>query len=451
MLKFLRENIQFIFILLIWLAAGAFGSIFAFAVIPIFLFLLFSSDRYQELFLGFLFMLILSDSLIPSLEFAKSFKNMHIILFAFFFFLKHREFAPVNKLFVLFIPYFIIALFCLIFAEENLFSGVQKTISYILLFISVPSYITHVYRIRGNEFLRDLISFLVIIIIAGFLLRFYNAEFAFSHGGRLRGIFGNPNGLGIFLILTFLIFSIVDKYNPDLFTIWEKRIIYLVLIYVTYKTGSRTALVAIVLFLLFARFYRYSPFLGFILFIGAIVGTEYFLANYALIITALGLQDVFRLDTLEAGSGRTVAWEFAWENIKQSIFLGKGFAYDEHLMRSNFDFLSRLGHEGGVHNTYLIIWLNTGIIGLMAFLRGFILLFIRASKTSLVAIPAMFAIMFSINFEPWLAASLNPFTILFLTMITILTDEDIIAGREVSATTNTETDNEDEKAVESLA
>jgi hypothetical protein len=31
--------------------------------------------------------------------------------------------------------------------------------------------------------------------------------------------------------------------------------------------------------------------------------------------------------------------------------------------------------------------------------------------------------MFSINFEPWLAASLNPYTTLFLIIVTLLTED----------------------------
>jgi O-antigen ligase len=146
------------------------------------------------------------------------------------------------------------------------------------------------------------------------------------------------------------------------------------------------------------------------------------MTNYGQIITALGLENFFRLETLQEGSGRLVAWDFAWQNVQKSFFIGKGFAYDEFLMRSNSRYLTRLGHEGGVHNTYLILWLNTGFIGLLLFLRGFLLLFIRASKFSSDALPIMFVIMFSIMFEPWLAASLNPFTIIFLTVATLIYD-----------------------------
>lgn len=424
MISFLRNNQQFIALLLLWVGIGMFGGPLVYGAIPLFLYLIWKNGQYQPLFLGFLFILILSDSLQPGVGFAKTFKNLNILLLAFFFLVDQNYFRPYNRNWQLFVPYFLVAIFCLIYAGPNLSTAVQKTISYILLFLTVPNYVVALYRERGAVFLKEMFYFLLSIVIVGYLIRFYSAEIAYSHGGRFRGMFGNPNGLGIFLILTFLFYSVVDHLHRDLFSRNEKLFIYAVIFYATLKTGSRSALMAIVFYLLFIRVYKISPFLGFIVFLSALLGTEFFLQNYVEIIKAFGLETVFRVDTLEGGSGRLIAWAFAWENIQQSIFLGKGMSYDEMLMRSNFDYLSRLGHEGGVHNTYLIVWLNTGLIGLLAFLRGLLLLFIRAGKNTPIAFPVLFAVMFSINFEPWLAASLNPFTILFLSIATILTADE---------------------------
>src|SRR5690606_33947912 len=167
-------------------------------------------------------------------------------------------------------------------------------------------------------------------------------------------------------------------------------------------------------FLLFVRIFKFSPVLGFIGFIGVLFFINSITDLTISIIIELGLGDTFRIETLEEGSGRFLAWDFAWQRIQHYYFIGRGFGYDEHLMRSNFNYLSRLGHEGGVHNTYLILWLNTGLIGLAMFLRGFFLNFISAAKKTTIALPVMFTVMFSIMFEPWLAASLNPYTSLFI-------------------------------------
>jgi O-antigen ligase len=200
------------------------------------------------------------------------------------------------------------------------------------------------------------------------------------------------------------------------------RWIFITILGALVLSGSRSALIAVVLFYLFSRFYKFSPFLGFILFIAVSVGAEILSQNLVPIVQALGLSDYFRVETLEDASGRYIAWEFAWDAIQDNFWLGRGFSFDEWLMRENQDFLNDLGHQGGVHNTYLIIWLNTGIIGLLLFLRGYVVLAIKGAKNSAMAFPLFWMVLFSIMLEPWLAASLNPFTILFLIGLVILTN-----------------------------
>src|SRR5690606_33617251 len=128
--------------------------------------------------------------------------------------------------------------------------------------------------------------------------------------------------------------------------------------------------------------------------------TELVTQNLVAIVEAIGLSEFFRIETLAGGSGRYIAWNFAWNAIQDNFWLGRGFAFDEWIMGQNQDFLSDLGHQGGVHNTYLILWLNTGIIGLALFVRALFLLFIKASKYLSVAFPVLWMVMFSIMLEP---------------------------------------------------
>jgi len=103
------------------------------------------------------------------------------------------------------------------------------------------------------------------------------------------------------------------------------------------------------------------------------------------------------------------------------IIFGKGFSYTEFIFKENYHRLSRLGHEGNAHNSYLTIWLDTGIVGLFTFIVPLILLVVQAAKKTAVAMPFLFAIIFSTYFESWLTASLNPFTIVFLVVLSIIT------------------------------
>lgn len=439
-LDVLKNNFQMFVLMIFWLIAGLFTGQGVLLFIPVTIILIFLNEKFPEILIGFIFILVLSDSLEEPMAFAKSFKNIYILLLFFFFIITIKTQETVSTFYKYFIPYFIFGLIGLMYSPI-FFTSFQKLLSYALLFITVPNYVIRSYQIQGEEFFRNLAYFLLAIIVAGFLIRFYNMEIAYSHGGRLRGLFGNPNGLGIFMILFFILFIIINSKYPDLFSKLEKVILILIMFYVLFKTGSRTALLAVVLFLLFHQVFRFSAFFGFVLFFALMISIEFLILYFPRFIIALGMQESMRIETLQQGSGRLLAWEFAWKNIQDSLFIGRGIAYDEYLMRSNREMLSKAGHEGGVHNTYLIMWLNTGLLGLLAFLRGFFLVFMRGAKYNSFAFPAMFAIMLSINFEPWLAASLNPFTILFLIIITLLTEE----------TFNKQTEESDEEELETPA
>jgi O-antigen ligase len=419
-IEYLKENSQFIFLLLVWVLVGAFGGPLIYAVLPLTLFLQVRKDLYEQFFLGFWFILVLSDNLlIHSLAFSKSIKDIYLLILAFFFILKRDDFKPFNRYLLRYIPFFIVAFFCLK-GSMTIGVSIQKTISYLLLFLLIPNYFDKIFRENGTAFLKDLCYLFLLIIMVGIIMKYVSPNYALSHGGRLTGLFGNPNGVGIFSVLCFVMFSIILDYFPDLFTRNERRLFFLTLIICVIFSGSRNSTVAILLFVFFSRFYKLSPFLGFLFLLIAITGTLYISSNFVNIIKSLGLESFFRVETLEKAGGRYIAWEFALQNIQQSVFFGKGFAYDEFLMRKNFDYLSKLGHEGGVHNSYLILWLNTGLVGLTLYLIAFFSSFIQARINSSLSLPAMFTIMFTIMFEPWIVASLNPFTIVFLMIITLL-------------------------------
>jgi O-antigen ligase len=94
-------------------------------------------------------------------------------------------------------------------------------------------------------------------------------------------------------------------------------------------------------------------------------------------------------------------------------------------MRQNYKLLSKLGHQGGIHNSFLTFWMDQGLIGLVIYLRSFILLFIQGAQKTRLAFPAMFAISFTAYFESWLVASLSAFAFLAMFIFTIVTSQEI--------------------------
>jgi hypothetical protein len=81
--------------------------------------------------------------------------------------------------------------------------------------------------------------------------------------------------------------------------------------------------------------------------------------------------------------------------------------------------LSKLGHQGNAHNSFLTIWYDTGFLGLLSFLYFIFMSFIK-SNNFLFSLPILFGLLLSAFFESWMSASLNPFTILFVFIIVLV-------------------------------
>jgi hypothetical protein len=405
-----------------WLIIGMYGGPIIYGVLPIILILLKSRGMYEELLIGFFLILIISDSYEYNLLFAKSAKNIYISALAIFLFIDREEFQPFNTIYKLFLPFFLISVFCL-FYSETIAISIQKTLSYFLLYLIIPNYFTKLYRDKGPLILRNIIFFATTILLVSFLMIFISRNVVYPIGERYQGVMGNPNGLGLFCFFTFILFTIVRQKHKELFTTAEVVIIYALVIFSLLLTESRNSIIGVLIFVFFQKFYKISPFLGVLMLVLVGFLVEFIGNHFSVIVSSLGLGDFFRVKTLEDGSGRYAAWLFAWNHIQENFFIGKGFGYDEHYMRSNWDLLSRMGHQGGVHNTFLTFWMDFGLIGLLIYLRSYFLAFIYAAKNTHFAFPILFAFTFTAVFESWLVGSLNPHSIMFLFILTLISDD----------------------------
>jgi len=427
-------------ILTIWLIVGIYGGPLIYGVLPITMFLMQRKDMYEELLLGYLFILILSDSQEGALYFAKEVKNIYISLLAVFIYTDRKDFQPFDSLYKIFIPFFVISLITISFSAGDSFflTGVQKTISFLLSFIVIPNIVLKLYRESATQFLRRFVLFIFMILVIGFLLKYITPDTAVLLGERFRGMFGGPNGLGIFCLLSFITFFVVNNFFPELFSKNERIFIFGLILFSALNTGSRNTVISIMIFYLFQRFFSLSPFLGFIIFGITMFVAELLSSNATAIVLSLGLGDYFRTKTLEEGSGRYIAWGFAWNQIQNNFFIGKGFAYNEFYMRQHYGELLKLNHQGGIHNSFLTFWMDQGLIGLLIYLYSYILMFLKAAQKSKFAFPIMFAISFSAFFESWLVGSLSPFAFMGMFVFTIITSEEIVPQHEDANKTDIE-------------
>jgi O-antigen ligase len=432
MIEYLRRNGQFAVLIITWILAGMVAKELGILAVTISVILLKRKDMFPELISGFALLLVLSDSFLPSLTFAKDAKSVYLLLLAFIFLFNRKEFTFKLNFFIPFIPFFIWAALMLS-RSPNLNESIPKTLSYILLFLVGPSYIMKIFHERGTAFIRDHVFLMSYMLLAG-LIMFVVANEKVIIAERFTGVMGNPNGIGLFCTVFFLLFqSAVIKF-PDLFTRNEKIVVYLLIALSVLLSGSRNTILSIGIFLFFTRFYKISPILGAGIVVAMAIVYQVVVSNLTEILQGLGLAKALRADTLESGSGRLVAWAFGWKFINSDIsqfFLGRGFGFDEYLYIINKAALNRLGHIGGVHNSYLALWINTGLVGLILWITGFVKIFIMAIKKSYTALPLAYAVLFSATFEAWLMGSLNPHMITLLFILTMIsTDNSAFAGQK---------------------
>ena len=419
LVSYIRENLQFTILILLWVLAGSTTGPAAIGLIGASILLLTARGNFAEILIGFWFVLMFSDSRLDALQFAQTFKKVFIVLLLVVFFLQRKVLVTEkNVVFSLFLPFFIWSLLIL-YDNPRVGLALQKTLSYALLFLIVPILTRFVVQQDQRGFFRMTVFFMMAYLISGILYRYIDFDSVYLTG-RFMGFMGNPNGLGVLVFLFAILFDTFCRKDPWAFLRWQKVLIWAVIFLNLFYCQSRSAIISVGLYLLFTNLKFLRGFLGLLAFIAILGSYQYITTNLPLIIQSFGLEEFFRLDTLEGGSGRLVAWEFAWDQIQDNFFVGKGFTYLDWIFWQNYDLLTGMGHLGNAHNSFLTFWLDTGLIGLILYLVAFFLLFYRVSKEYSNAIPVMYAVIFSSSFESWLTASLNPMTIVVLISLTVM-------------------------------
>lgn len=432
MLDFLKRHSQFILMILVWVFCGMINQWLASGVALACVILLKQKGMYRELIWGFLFILVMADNREYSAMYGATTKVPYLLLLAIFYFLDSKNFKFKNDFFYPFVLFLVLGFISMwLGPAANLSAAGQKWLSYVLLYSVIPMYFLKLIKEYGSDFIKDTLYMFTFFLIAGIFIWFVSRA-SVTLAGRYSGIFGNPNGIGIFCTLFFLlIYSVNYKFN-ELLSKNDLIIMYSFIALSILMAQSRTSMVSIFLFLLFVKFFKTSYLLGIPVLIFAAIGYTYISNNIVGIVKSLGLGEFLRADNIEDGSGRTLAWKMAWIELQSHFILGRGFSYDEYYFKVNQDWFLDHGHNGGIHNTWLALWMNTGVVGLALYLFGFFKLFARVIGKFPLAIPLMFAVIFSATFEAWLMGSLNPFHIVFVLLFTIIIYDEYATAKEKS-------------------
>lgn len=330
-----------------------------------------------------------------------------------------------RRLFLLLVPFYILSLMAAARNFEPALS-ISKATSYFLLIFVAMHYFNYQVISSGWVLLKDVVYLSSLVLIAGLFLIIFNFELAyFFTSGRYRGVFGNPNGIGVYGTLIFMIYylylyllkgepSIINRY----ILFWGPLLLSIVLSF------SRNALASSFIFVMMTYIHQGSSAKRVVLYAVVIPAIVFLVMNLEGIIRQLAAQEIgkgLRFETVLDGSGRFLAWGFAWEAFVKNPWIGRGFAFEEILFQKHMPkWLYISGHQGGVHNSFLAFLMNTGVIG-TAMIMVFFYQWIRRIAESRLIMPILFATVFSAFFEPWLNSSLNAFTVHFILMILFYT------------------------------
>lgn len=430
-MKLFKELQQFVFIFVLWVVAGYVNAFVGYAaVLGVFIWLI-GANKIRLLVLVFLLLLVFSDSRHEFLQYAVTIKPVVAVLLGIVSYLMISKKWAENSIIKFYLPFFgFIAITLLLdFGVDNLL----KSLSMFLIIFNVPVLVDYALRKDKESFLKLFFYGLGVMLLIGLVLRVVLPELT-SLNGRYTGILGNPNGLGIFITVYYFLFQVTLYYFPKLFKANIKVGLYFLIFASLLLCQSRNAMLNIGVFHAFMFLNKRSVVLSFIV-LGVIITSYGAILTFAVrIIESLGLQEFARLETLKDGSGRTIAWDFIWIKIKEENFwMGTGIGSTERLFKENYVLLSGMGHQGNAHNSFLTLWFDLGIFGMISFFLGYIGNMLKTIK-NYIAFPIVVGLLLSANFESWLAASLNPFhigAIMIIVLLHFVSREKINEQREI--------------------
>lgn len=324
-----------------------------------------------------------------------------------------REKYHFNVTFLFLLPFVFVALFSLL-NSPIASTAALKTFSFTLTYFTALHY-TFYYFQKYKYSMQHLYMYFILLLGFGFLLIFIVPDQAFfGNGVRYRGAFGNPNGLGLFgMICAIFFIYFFEKHKRSRL---EIAIAFGLALFSIILSGNKGNLFALMIFAgVFILFNKKTRIWGIFMILGGILLLPILdFETMNAIVQLFGLQEQFRLQSIYTGSGRYVAWEWALQWVVQEPLIGRGFSFEELLFDKYLPiYLTMTGHQGGVHNSYLVFLLNTGVLGLI-FVSVFFVKFFTAirDKRFATAIGISFAV--SIFFEGYGSASLNYFSVVFI-------------------------------------
>jgi len=276
-----------------------------------------------------------------------------------------RKIKSFDIIAILFIIYAFLSSFYSPFPSLTLERATTILMLYICVFWIIWKY---AYDQGPEKVARLILSVLWPLFTLGYLMIFFGPYRPFLYG-RFTGIFQNPNGLGVLsaIILPISLWHFLETKKKNALLVFLMILLGLLL---SGARGSLNATAFALGYFIYASSKKYKPLIffslaSFILILGWAIET--FIKQYFLV--------YIRSENIPILGGRLEIWPTALNLIIDKPFFGYGFGVEDKIMElKKIVFFKHAGAY--VHNAYLGITLQLGLLGfVLFFIPLFILLF----------------------------------------------------------------------------
>lgn len=303
-----------------------------------------------------------------------------------------NKLEKLNILYAIFLLVFLIVGFWKIGSILELTFNYIKIISYLVCF-SVGVILSK--NKLNNKLIRLInVFFILSTIVAGIQVIFSNIAFSEDGNMRIDSLFGHPNAYADMLLIFLSIYLMLY--------IERRRKVYLIngllILFLAFKTESRTAILAIVFVIIFSLIFsiklKKSSIYMFIITTLSIllINIKSLLErfNLKLWISQISNSISGEIEVVDSSSFRLANWMNLLKKLKGNIFFGNGLGTTKYIN----DF--RVGYEA--HNDYIKYIIETGVLGFIGIIAYHIFFAIELiRKTFFKSGRVIFGIFLAVN------------------------------------------------------
>lgn len=300
-----------------------------------------------------------------------------IIGLIFFHIIVNRKVIRIQKYQVLILTWAFYGLLTIIWTQLN-----DWTFQYFSTYFSMAVLFVVITLIEYDEKEYDkilsmaLIGTLIISLVLIFQQEsYYSGSLVNRKTVSLLGVKQDPNNIAATLLIGISVSIdriLKSKYNTII------QIVYFVLLVIALiLTGSRGGFLSLILIMIISissffdkNNYKIKRSTKLIILLMGILGIGWGIS----IIPEYMIYRLIDFSSYSTGSGRTQLWALAWEGAKNNLLFGNGIA-----AQANY-YIRHLGIPYGIHNTFLMIVFETGLIGFSLFITPIIIILKKCSK-----------------------------------------------------------------------